>query len=102
MSRQLSDDITELGPTFAKPLLGKRNFLAQYKTYFSSSLRIESYRILGPRLIRLTPELVLIHFGYRMRTSNGASVETSKGQESMILRLRRGRWVVKFIHWHKA
>ncbi len=72
MSRQLSDDITELGPAFAKPLVGKRNFFAKYKTYFSSSLRIESYRILGPRLIRLTPELVLIHFRYRMRTSNGA------------------------------
>ena len=101
MSRQLSDDITELGPTFAKPLVGKRNFFAKYKTYFSGSLQIESYSILGPRLIRLTPELVLVHFRYRMRTSNGASVVTSKGQESMLLELRRGRWVVKFIHWHK-
>ena len=49
MSQQLSDDITELGPAFAKPLVGKRNFFAKYKTYFSSSLRIESYRILGPQ-----------------------------------------------------
>jgi hypothetical protein len=102
MSRQLSDDITELGPAFVQPLVGKRNFFEKYKTYFSSSLQIKSYRIMAPHLIRLTPELVLIHFRYRMRTSNGASVETSQGQESMILRLRRGRWVVKFIHWHKA
>ena len=102
MSQELSDSITELGPAFAKPLVGKRNFFEKYKTYFSSSLRIESYRILGPQLLRLTPELVLIHFRYRMRTSNGDSVETSKGQESMLLELKRGRWVVKFIHWHKG
>jgi hypothetical protein len=101
MSRELSDDIIELGPTFAKPLVGKRSFFDKYRTYFYSSLRIELYRILRPHLIRLTPELVLVHFRYRMRTRRGKSVETAKGQESMVLELRRGRWVVRFIHWHK-
>jgi hypothetical protein len=55
MSRQLADDITEMGPAFPKPLIGKRNFFAKYKAYFSSSLTIESYRILSPSLVPLTP-----------------------------------------------
>jgi len=102
MSRQLSDDITELGPAFPKPLVGKRNFFEKYHSYFSSSLRIESYRILSRRLICLTPQLVLVHFRYRMKTVNQESVEKSSGQESMLVELRRGRWRVKFIHWHKT
>jgi hypothetical protein len=102
MSRQLSDDITELGPKFPKPLVGKRNFFEKYRSYFSSSLRIESYRILSRRLICLTPQLVLVHFRYRMKTVNRESVEKSSGQESMLVELRRGRWRVKFIHWHKT
>ena len=102
MSRQLSDDITELGPAFPKPLVGKHNFFEKYESYLSSSLQIESYRILSPRLIYLTPQLVLVHFRFRMKTNNRDSIEKSSGQESMLVELRRGRWRVKFIHWHKA
>jgi len=102
MSRQLAEDITELGPAFPKPLLGKRNFFAKYRAYFSSSLTIESYRILSPRLISLTPRVVLVHFRYRMKTSSRDLDEKSSGQESMLLELKRGRWLVKFIHWHRT
>ena len=102
MSRQLSDDIIELGPAFPRPLVGKRKFFAKYQAYFSDSLRIESYRILSPRLIHLTPQLVLVHFRYRMKTVNRESVEKSTGQESMLVELRRRRWCIKFIHWHRA
>ena len=102
MSRQLADDITEMGPAFPKPLIGKRNFFAKYKAYFSSSLTIESYRILSPSLVPLTPRVVLVHFRYRMKTSNRDLIEKSSGQESMLLELKRGRWLVKFIHWHKT
>lgn len=102
MSRQLSDDITELGPAFPKPLVGKHNFFENYEAYLSSSQQIESYRILSPRLIHLTPQLVLVHFRFRMKTNNRDSIEKSSGQESMLVELRRGRWRVKFIHWHKA
>jgi hypothetical protein len=101
MSRQLSDDITELGSAFPKPLIGKRNFFAKYKAYFFSSLTIESYRILSPRFISLTPRVVLVHFRYRMKTSNRDLDEKSSGQESMLLEFKRGRWLVKFIHWHR-
>ena len=102
MSRHLSPDITELGPAFPKPLVRKRNFFEKYQTYFSGSLRIESYRILSPKLIYLTPQLVLVHFRYRMKTSDRNSIEKSSGQESMLVELKRGRWLVKFIHWHKT
>jgi len=102
MSRQLSDDITELGPAFPKPLVGKDNFFQEYRAYFSSSLRIEAYRILSPRVLQLTPQLVLAHFRYRMTTKDQGSIEKSSGQESMLVELRRGRWRVRFIHWHKA
>ena len=102
MSSQLSRDITELGPVFPKPLVGKRDFLRKYQTYFSSSLRIESYRILSPNLIQLTPQLVLVHFRYRMKASSRDSIEKSSGQESMLVELKRGRWLVKFIHWHRT
>lgn len=101
MSRQLSDDITELGPAFAKPLAGKRKFFENYRAYFSGSMEIESYRIVSPRFIYLTPQLVLAHFRYRMTTRNRGSIEKSSGQESMLVELRRGRWRVKFIHWHR-
>jgi Domain of unknown function (DUF4440) len=102
MSRQLSDDITELGPAFPKPLVGKRNFFEKYQAYFSGSLQIESYRILNPCFIELTPQLVLAHFRYRMATRNRGLIEESSGQESMLVELKRGRWRVKFIHWHRA
>ena len=102
MSQQLSDDITELGPAFPKPLVGRRDFFRKYEAYFAGSRRIESYRILSPRLVYLTPHLVLVHFRYRMKITDRASVEKSSGQESMLVELRRGRWSVKFIHWHKA
>jgi hypothetical protein len=29
-------------------------------------------------------------------------VEKSNGQESMLVELKRGRWLVKFIHWHRT
>ena len=102
MSRHLADDITELGPAFSKPLVGKRDFFEKYQAYFSSSLKIESYRILSPHLIPLTPRAVLVHFRYRMKTSNRNLVEKSSGQESMLVELKRGRWLVKFIHWHRT
>src|SRR5262245_44026687 len=102
MSRQLSDDITELGPAFPKPLVGKRNFFRKYEAYFAGSRRIESYRILSPRVVRLAPHLVLVHFRYRMKITDHASVEKSSGQESMLVELKNGQWRVKFIHWHKA
>jgi hypothetical protein len=101
MSRQLSKDITELGPEFPVPLVGKRQFLEKYRLYVSGLLRIESYRILRPHLIHLTPELVLVHFRYRMATRKRGSIEKSSGQESMLVELRRGQWLVKFIHWHR-
>ena len=102
MSQQLTDDITEIGPTFSKPLVGKRDFFEKYRAYFSGSLRIESYRILSPSLIALTPRVVLVHFLYRMKTNNRDLVETSNGQESIVVELKRGRWLVKFIHWHRT
>lgn len=102
MSRHLTDDIIELGPAFQKPLVGKRNFFEKCQAYFSSSLRIESYRILSPSLIPLTSRVVLVYFRYRMKTSNGDLVEKSSGQESILVELKRGRWLVKFIHWHRA
>jgi hypothetical protein len=102
MSRQLADDITELGPAFSKPLVGKRDFFEKYQAYFSSSLKIESYRILAPSLTHLTPRVVLVHFCYRMKTSNRDLIEKSSGQESMLVELKRGRWLVKFIHWHRT
>src|SRR5262245_66000908 len=67
MSRQLSDDITELGPAFPKPLVGKRDFFRKYEAYFAGSRQIDSYRILSPRLVRLAPHLALVHFRYRMK-----------------------------------
>lgn len=102
MSRQLSDDITEIGPAFRKPLVGKHTFFEKYQAYFSGALQIESYHIMSPRLVELTPQLVLAHFRYRMTTRNQGSIGKSSGQESMLLELRRGRWRVRFIHWHKS
>jgi len=101
MSCQLADDITELGPAFPKPLVGKRDFFEKYQAYFSSSVKIE-YRILSPSVIALTPRLALVHFRYRMKTINRDLVEKSSGQESILVELRRGRWLVKFIHWHRS
>jgi hypothetical protein len=101
MSLRLSEDITEIGPSFANPLVGKKNFFRKYEAYFSSSLRIESYRILRPRIVELSTRFVLVHFTYQMRTSNKGVVENSKGKESMLVEKKARRWLVKFIHWHR-
>jgi ketosteroid isomerase-like protein len=101
MSEHLTDDITELGPTFATPLKGKPDFFQKYQAYFSEPLQVQSYRMLRPRLVHLTPWLVLVHFRYRMTTENHGHVEKVAGQESLLVELRRGRWRVKFIHWHR-
>src|SRR5690348_8128089 len=61
MAQQLSDDITELGPAFPKPLVGKRDFFRKYEAYFAGFRRIESYRIFSPHVVRLTPRLVLVY-----------------------------------------
>ncbi|MBM3802949.1 MAG: nuclear transport factor 2 family protein [Acidimicrobiia bacterium] len=101
MARQLADDITELGPAFAKPIIGKRRFFEKYQAYFSGPLHIQSYRFLDRRVIELAPHLALVHFRYRMTTRNRGTVEQSSGQESILVELKRGRWRVKFIHWHR-
>ncbi|MCI0422722.1 MAG: nuclear transport factor 2 family protein [Acidobacteria bacterium] len=102
MSQQLTDDITELGPAFATPLTGRKDFFEKYQAYLSGPLRIQSYRMLRPRLVHLTPWLALVHFRYRMTTENQGQLAKVAGQESMLVELRRGRWRVKFIHWHRA
>jgi Domain of unknown function (DUF4440) len=102
MAQHLADDIIELGPTFPNPLIGKKEFFQKYRAYLSGPLRIESYRLLSPRLIWLSPWLVLVHFRYKMRTSNQSRTDKSSGQESMLVELKRGQWRVKFVHWHRV
>lgn len=102
MSQYWTDDITELGPGFSKPLIGKKDFSQRYQPYLAGALRIESYRIVSPRLVWLSPWLVLVHFRYRMTSSNQGQVEKTSGQESMLVEMKRGRWRVKFIHWHRV
>jgi hypothetical protein len=100
MSEELADDITEIGPVLDGPLSGKAQFFRYYRRYFETSLQIEKYRILRPRVIRLTARQVLVHFGYEMRTLENGRSKRSRGQESMLLEKRGRRWKVKFIHWH--
>ncbi len=101
MAKCLTDDVTEIGPAFTSPLVGKKQFLSKYEAYLSGPLHIEHYRILRPRLIRLTARLVLVHFSYQMTTCDGAITDSSRGQESMLVEKAGRHWKVKFIHWHR-
>jgi hypothetical protein len=101
MSRWLSDDITEIGPAFSGALMGKVNFLRKYEAYFSGPLEIVFYRIVVPRTIFLSARLAVVYFSYHMRTRAEKQVERSRGKESMLLEKTRGRWTVRFIHWHQ-
>ena len=101
MSLQLSEDITEIGPAFATPLAGKKNFFRKYKNYLNSSLQIESYKILRPHVLELGSRLAMVTFNYRMRTIDNGVVEESRGKESMLVEKAGPRWLVKFIHWHR-
>lgn len=101
MAGQLTDDITEIGPAFPRPLVGKKAFLRKYQAYFTSPLIIVEYKILRPRQVPLSSRLVLVHFAYRMRTQNGERSARSCGQESMLVEKRHHGWQVKFIHWHR-
>jgi Domain of unknown function (DUF4440) len=101
MAEYLTEDITEIGPGFTSPLVGKKDFLSRYRAYLSGPLRIEHYKILRPRLIRLTARLVLVHFSYQMIARNGANLDRSQGQESMLVERVGRHWRVKFIHWHR-
>jgi hypothetical protein len=102
MAEDLTDDITEIGPAFTSPLVGKKDFLSRYRAYLRGPLRIEHYKILRPRLIRLTARLVLVHFSYQMIARNGANSDRSRGQESMLVERVGRHWRVKFIHWHRT
>jgi hypothetical protein len=101
MARRLSDDIVEIGPAFPDPIRGKNDFFKKYQSYLTGPTRIVSYRILRPRIIRLASNLVLVHFSYRMRIETGGAEESSHGKESMLVERRGGRWLVRFIHWHR-
>jgi Domain of unknown function (DUF4440) len=102
MAKCLTDDVTEIGPAFSSPLVGKKQFLNRYEAYLRGPVHIEHYKILRPRLIRLTAHLVLIHFSYQMTTRKGASTDNSRGQESMLVEKAGRHWKVKFIHWHRV
>ena len=101
MARWLSQDVTEIGPAFDSPLLGRQGLLNKYGRYFSGPLVILSYRIVRPRTVRLSDRLVMVHFSYRMKTRMKSRIEESRGKESMLLQRNRSRWTVKFIHWHR-
>ena len=101
MSLQLSEDITEIGPAFAVPLVGKKNFFRKYRPYFTGSLQIKSYKILRPQVLKLGSRMAMVYFNYRMRTVDNGVVEESKGKESMLVEKVGQRWLVKFVHWHR-
>ncbi len=101
MSLQLSEDITEIGPAFAVPLVGKKNFFRQYRPYFAGSLQIKSYKILRPQVLELGSGMAMVYFNYRMKTMDNGVAEESKGKESMLVEKVGQRWRVKFIHWHR-
>jgi hypothetical protein len=101
MSRWLTDDILEIGPAFPDALSGQKQFFGKYRKYFRGTLEVVSYRILRPRTVLLTARLALVHFQYRMRTRTGKTEEDSRGKESMLVQRYRGRWRVRYIHWHR-
>ena len=101
MARWLAPDILEIGPAFGEPLSGQRRFFAKYRSYLRGRLEVVSYRILRPQTVMLNPGLALVHFLYRMRTSTGRKLEDSHGKESMLVQKTRGRWRVRYIHWHR-
>jgi len=101
MARWLTHDILEIGPAFSKALSGQDHFFALYRPYLRGSLDVVSYRILRPQTAMLSPRLALVHFLYRMRTRSGKAVEDSHGKESMLVQRTRGRWRVRYIHWHR-
>jgi hypothetical protein len=101
MSRWLTDDITEMGPSFEVALVGKRMFFHKYQDYLNGPQEILSYNILRPKTISLSTSLGIVYFLYRMRTRTGDQVEDSYGKESMLCQMSRGTWRVKFIHWHR-
>jgi hypothetical protein len=101
MALQLSEDITEIGPAFAAPLVGKKDFFRKYSPFFASSLQIKSYKILRPHVLELGSRMVMVYFNYRMRAVDNGVVEESKGKESMLVEKIGQRWLVKFIHWHR-
>jgi hypothetical protein len=101
MSRWLTDEITEMGPSFEVALAGKRMFFRKYQDYLNGPQEILSYKILRPKTIPLSTSLAIVYFGYSMRTRTGGQVEDSHGKESILCQMSRGTWRVKFIHWHR-
>ncbi len=101
MARWLTPDIIEIGPAFEEVLSGQRHFFRKYRAYLRGPLEVISYRILRPQIKMLSPRLALVYFRYGMRTRSGAADERSRGKESMLVQLNRGRWRVRCIHWHR-
>ncbi len=101
MARWLTPDILEIGPAFKEALSGQRRFFARYRSYLRSKLEVVTYRVLRPQTVMLNPRLALVHFHYRMRTRTGRRHENSHGKESMLVQKTRGRWRVRYIHWHR-
>ena len=97
----LDEAIVEVGPTFPAALIGKADFFGKYREYFESPRRILSYRIASPRTIPISRGTVLVTFRYTMKVADGGVVEHSAGKESMIVVRRRGRWRIRFVHWHR-
>ncbi len=101
MSRWLTPDILEIGPAFPEALSGQKHFFARYRPYLHGRIEVVTYSIRKPQTTMLGRRLALVHFQYRMRTRNGKVVETSSGKESMLVQRLRGRWRVRYIHWHR-
>jgi hypothetical protein len=101
MSDWLADDVTEIGPSFRRELCGKADFFEKYRSYLENSTEIVSYRLVAPAVISLSARFSLIYFSYRMKARRNGRVKNSQGKESMLLEKFRGRWLVKFIHWHQ-
>jgi len=101
MSAWLADDVVEIGPAFRGELRGKRNFFKKYRSYLESSPEIISYQMVAPVVVSLSARFSLIYFSYRMKVRRNGRVKSSRGKESMLLEKLRGRWLVKFIHWHQ-
>jgi len=101
MSRWLTDDITEIGPSFEVALTGKKMFFRKYQDYLNGPLEILSYKILRPRTILLSKSSAIVYTRYSMRTRTGDRIEDSHGKESMLCQRVGASWRVKFIHWHR-